>query len=313
MGTWTTPFWPPQQKPTAQRKKVTVYPKAKKPKQSSKAVGVWTYPEGTKAEDDDDWKPKDVYVYPPGQKPDLLDSESHGIWGYAPGAKPKDNGEFDPKDIRVLPPGATPPDTDEWQYQGIWSSIPGGGAWPPEREDSDKSRDVGKLPDHFFSAAPMVVPTYPEVRLPKSKLKPRGVWTYPPGTDKIDDSMWTQQDVLVYPPGQKPDKLGKTGPHGLWAYAVGAKPKRDGKFNPKDIRVYPPGSSPPDDDEWRAEGIWTYPRGYAPEWPPRVAFVKVEGPTFTPEYEIPVATRPPPPRLGDWVNPFEYTPSSSKK
>ena len=104
-----------------------------------------------------------------------------------------------------------------------------------------------------------IVTTYPESKKPRSRLKPRGVWTYPPGAKRTSDNHMIPQPVVVYPPGHKPDNLGGTGPYGVWAYAPGTRPKKEGKFQPKDILVYPKGVTPPNDGAWRPEGYWTYP------------------------------------------------------
>jgi hypothetical protein len=156
----------------------------------------------------------------------------------------------------VYPPGETPP--DDGKPLGIWKLVEG--EFPPRKKEI---------------AGPKKVIVYPETKKPEQSAKPIGIWSYPPGVPRLEDDQWEPQEIVAYPPGQKPDDFGKEGAHGIWGYAPGAKPKDDGVFDPKDIRVYPSGAIPPenhewaDDDPWKPAGVWTMTP--TAKWPPSKA------------------------------------------
>ena len=102
-----------------ERRDVTVGSKQDAP------AGVWKFGTGSKADDDDgddEWRPSQVCMYPPGEEPENTDTKARGVWGLAPNAEPDEDGEWKPSDVWFFGPGETPPDDKDWMPHGVWTT-----------------------------------------------------------------------------------------------------------------------------------------------------------------------------------------------
>jgi hypothetical protein len=72
---------------------MTVHSKRTASDEGDSIRGIWK----SKNDDDNDWSPQEVQIYPSSAERD--NARPHGVWGTDPLATPDENGNWNPKDI----------------------------------------------------------------------------------------------------------------------------------------------------------------------------------------------------------------------
>ena len=130
---------------------------------------------GTGDSDEDNWAPQTICMYQDGKEPAEIGRLPHGIWGTKPGAEPDAFGQWKPKDLWFYPPGESPDGDDEKNFvpRGKWSYPPekSNAKWPPSPLNKSPTRvSVPKF--EYWSGSKDISKESPAV----GKLKVPGVF-----------------------------------------------------------------------------------------------------------------------------------------
>ncbi|KAL3915444.1 MAG: hypothetical protein SGILL_005652 [Bacillariaceae sp.] len=189
--------------------------------------GIWTVHEEADIDDEELWKPQEIFLYKPGDDLSTIDEEGEdgsvdtnslttGVWGYPKGGAPRAGNEDDwfplGGEALVVPPQQQAP--EDFVPAGKYSFKPGMVSWPPPVDKIKKRlREVGKLkvPKCFEKDGKCPIKVFPRSKLnpdgspqksPAKKKKsvsfaPVGQWSYP--KDRLeDDDHFLPVDIDLY-------------------------------------------------------------------------------------------------------------------
>jgi hypothetical protein len=237
--------------------KAIVFPKANAPesqRDDPESRGVWM----SKKKLPNDWKPQKVDIFPNTIKFDV--DIPHGVWGVNPEAKPNEKGEYVPKDLWFYPPGEMPAIMEcapcgKWSYRERHASKP----WPPPKKEMRVINKLPPIWKEHVPPKAIIYPyrqAPKKLGVKDTAGVARGVWKWPKGGDTEDGSNgWVPSDVKMYEDGDEPEGWNEGQPCGVWGVNPEAK---SGESNPTDLWFYPPGATPNDDFE--PVGRWILPK-----------------------------------------------------
>ena len=219
------------------------------------------------------WKPQLVMLV---GNDDVVDaSKPFGYWGVNMEAKGVEIDDVQAKDIWFYPPGQKPTES-ECNVQGRWTfpSSKLDRSWPPPSLSPVASprRSVAKLkiPGAFANEVSSGSVKFATVHSSSNisgiaSGRPKGVWRFPGMEDQATKEGWDPVEVELWGEGESCSY-----PSGAWGIRKGAEPDHNYDWKPQDINFYPPGVKP-SDDTW-VQGKWTMKQNdvgkLQSSWPP---------------------------------------------
>ncbi|KAG7366680.1 hypothetical protein IV203_029350 [Nitzschia inconspicua] len=193
--------------------------------------GIWTCHDALEMEDEELWRPQEIFLYRPGEELSTIPEEDSsadsnslttGVWGYPEGQNPtscrgamgeKDDHDWLPLggEALVVPPLQEAP--ADFVPAGKYSFRPGMATWPPPVDRIKKRlREVGKLEvPECFEDGKMPIKVFPRSKMPTAEQQKQrssiqkksvsfaqvGQWSYPKGQVE-DDHHFLPVNIDLY-------------------------------------------------------------------------------------------------------------------